>query len=87
MVGGPASDDSWKDDITDYMLNEVATDYNAGFVGSLAKMYDMYGGEPLDNWPQPEDFIAEEDDIEEYFARCWIVYEGYGRLSLFIPSE
>ena len=82
LVGGPASDDSWKDDITDYMLNEVATDYNAGFVGSLAKMYDMYGGEPLDNWPQPEDFIAEEDDIEEYFARCWIVYEGYGRLSL-----
>ncbi len=45
-------------------------------------MYDMYGGDPLDNWPQAEDFIAEEDDIVEYFARCWIVHEGHGRLSL-----
>ena len=82
LVGGPTSNDSWEDDITDYMLNEVATDYNAGFVGALAKMYDMYGGEPLKNWPQPEDFIAEEDDIIEYFTRCWIVHEGHGRLNL-----
>jgi hypothetical protein len=82
LVGGPDSSDGWKDDISDYTLNEVATDYNAGFVGALAKMYDMYGGEPLKNWPQPEDFIAEEDDIIEYFTRCWIVDEGYGRLNL-----
>jgi len=51
----------------------VATDYNAGFVGALAKMYDMYGGEPLENWPQPEDFRAPEDDIVEYFCRGWII--------------
>lgn len=82
LVGGPTSSDSWKDDIADYTLNEVATDYNAGFVGALAKMYDMYGGEPLENWPQPEDFKAAEDDIIELFARCWIVYEGYGHLNL-----
>lgn len=75
LVGGPASDDSWKDDITDYTLNEVATDYNAGFVGCLAKMYGMYGGSPLKNWPKPEDFRAKEDNIVEYFTRCFIMYE------------
>jgi len=82
LVGGPSSDDSWVDDISDYTLNEVATDYNAGFVGSLAKMYDMYGGEPLENWPQPEDFRAPQDDIVEYFCRGWIIYDGYGTTNL-----
>ncbi len=82
LVGGPTSNDSWKDDITDYTLNEVATDYNAGFVGSLAKMYDMYGGNPLENWPKPEDFRAKEDNLTEYFVRGWIMYEGYGTLNL-----
>lgn len=82
LVGGPSSDDSWEDDISNYTLNEVATDYNAGFVGALAKMYDMYGGDPLENWPQPEDFRAPEDDITEYFCRGWIMYEGYGTLNL-----
>ncbi|HOM02426.1 MAG TPA: glycoside hydrolase family 9 protein [Acetivibrio sp.] len=84
LVGGPTSDDSWVDDIADYTLNEVATDYNAGFVGSLAKMYDMYGGDPLENWPQPEDFRAPEDDLVEYFCRGWIIYEGYGTLNLLL---
>jgi endoglucanase len=82
LVGGPSSDDSWKDDITDYTLNEVATDYNAGFVGCLAKMYGMYGGEPLQNWPKPEDFRAPQDNLTEYFTRGWIIYEGYGKLKL-----
>lgn len=82
LVGGPTSNDSWKDDISDYTLNEVATDYNAGFVGSLAKMYDMYGGNPLENWPKPEDFRAKEDNLTEYFVRGWIMYEGYGTLNL-----
>ena len=80
LVGGPTSDDSWKDDITDYTLNEVATDYNAGFVGSLAKMYDMYGGNPLENWPKPEDFRPKEDNLTEYFVRGWIVYEDKEKL-------
>lgn len=82
LVGGPNSDDGWKDDITDYRLNEVAIDYNAGFVGTLAKMYDMYGGKPLENWPKPEDFRAKQDNITEYFCRGWIIYEGYGKSKL-----
>ena len=38
LVGGPTKSDSYKDDIEDYILNEVATDYNAGFVGVLCRM-------------------------------------------------
>lgn len=82
LVGGPSSDDSWKDDIKDYTLNEVATDYNAGFVGCLAKMYGMYGGDPLENWPKPEDFRSPQDNLNEYFTRGWIIYEGYGKLKV-----
>lgn len=82
LVGGPSSDDSWKDDITDYTLNEVACDYNAAFVGCLAKMYGTYGGNPLENWPKPEDFRSPQDNLNEYFTRGWIIYEGYGKLKL-----
>jgi endoglucanase len=82
LVGGPDASDGWEDDVTDYTLNEVACDYNAGFVGSLARMYGLYGGAPLTDWPQPEDFRAPEDDLTEYFVRGWIVYEGYGALNL-----
>jgi hypothetical protein len=85
LVGGPGSDDSWADDVTDYTRNEVSTDYNAGFVGSLAKMYQLYGGAPLANWPQPADFHPAEDAaLTEYFVRGWIVYQdSYGLNVLF----
>jgi hypothetical protein len=82
LVGGPGSSDNWVDDVTDYTLNEVACDYEAGFVGSLARMYGLYGGNPLTNWPQPSDFRPAEDTLTEYFTRCWIQYEGYGKLNL-----
>jgi hypothetical protein len=66
LVGGPARDDSYKDDIEDYILNEVATDYNAGFVGVLCRMTAEYGGTPLANFPPPE----ERDD--EFFVEACI---------------
>ncbi|MEM2972273.1 MAG: glycoside hydrolase family 9 protein, partial [Candidatus Bathyarchaeia archaeon] len=56
LVGGPDSGDSWKDDRSDYTKNEVACDYNAGFVGALAKMYALYGGSPISGFPRQEDF-------------------------------
>jgi len=40
LVGGPGQDDSYVDDRSDYIKNEVATDYNAGFVGALAALVD-----------------------------------------------
>lgn len=36
LVGGPAGDDSYTDARNDFIKNEVATDYNAGFTGALA---------------------------------------------------
>jgi len=36
LVGGPDKNDNFKDDRNDYIQNEVATDYNAGFQSALA---------------------------------------------------
>ena len=36
---------------TDYVMNEVATDYNAGLTGALARMYQEFGGTPLASFP------------------------------------
>jgi hypothetical protein len=36
LVGGPGINDDYEDDRNDYVKNEVATDYNAGFQGALA---------------------------------------------------
>ncbi|MEB3360206.1 MAG: glycoside hydrolase family 9 protein [Synechococcales bacterium] len=51
LVGGPASanDFDYKDDRTDYIRNEVALDYNAGFTGALARLAERFGGDPLTN--------------------------------------
>jgi endoglucanase len=39
LVGGPkVSDDSYVDDRADYTVSEVATDYNAGFTGAVARI-------------------------------------------------
>nr|BBJ26605.1 GH9 cellulase [Xylophaga rikuzenica] len=36
LVGGPNQDDEYEDVRTDYVQNEVAVDYNAGFQGAMA---------------------------------------------------
>jgi len=64
LVGGPDQNDKYVDSVADYVQNEVACDYNAGFVGALAKMYDVYGGDPIPGFtaieevPYPEIFIS-----------------------------
>lgn len=62
LVGGPDSWDNYNDSVSDYVANEVACDYNAGFTGALAKMYKKYGGQTL------KDFGAVENVGEEMFA-------------------
>ena len=60
LAGGPGADDSYKDDRTNYQMNEVAIDYNAGFTADLAALLHFgYGvkdtGDILDfdrAWPQ-----------------------------------
>lgn len=36
LVGGPGQDGSYNDDRTDYVKNEVACDYNAGYQSAVA---------------------------------------------------
>jgi len=64
LVGGPGSNDSYKDDVEDFVSNEVACDYNAGFVGALAKMYKKYGGEPIENFKSIEEKTNDEFFVE-----------------------
>jgi hypothetical protein len=47
LVGGPASTDDfdYADDRHDYIRNEVATDYNAGYTAALAAVVAMAGGD------------------------------------------
>ena len=54
LVGGPSSANdgaSYTDDRGNFVNNEVATDYNAGFTGALARLAQEYGGAPLANFP------------------------------------
>jgi len=52
LVGGPsaASDTAYRDDRTDYVSNEVALDYNAGFTGAVARLAASLGGTPIPNF-------------------------------------
>jgi hypothetical protein len=64
LVGGPSADDSYKDDVEDFTHNEVACDYNACFVGTLAKMYKAHGGEPIENFKSIEPKTNDEFYVE-----------------------
>jgi endoglucanase len=54
LVGGPGKDDKYVDSRQDYVMNEVATDYNAAFTGVMARMFQEFGGTPLANFPPKE---------------------------------
>ncbi|MDO4864785.1 MAG: glycoside hydrolase family 9 protein [Ruminococcus sp.] len=64
LVGGPAEDGSYKDDREDFICNEVATDYNAGFTAMLCKMIDKYGGTKDPSFPQKETHDGPEFYVE-----------------------
>jgi hypothetical protein len=73
LVGGPTAQDdfSWVDDRGNFRANEVATDFNAGFVGALARLYDEFGGNPLVNFPP-----IETPDDAEIFVEAGINVAG-----------
>lgn len=55
LVGGPSDpNDAYTDSRQDFVMNEVATDYNAAFTGALARMYAEFGGSPLATFPPAE---------------------------------
>lgn len=68
LVGGPASADDydWSDNRNDWIANEVACDYNAGFTAALARMSMIYGGDSLSDavFPPKEDSYGNEMFVE-----------------------
>jgi len=67
LVGGPSSPNdgaSYQDDRGNFVNNEVATDYNAGFTGALARLAQEYGGAPLANFPVAEAVVGNEMFVE-----------------------
>ncbi len=83
LVGGPGNDDSYADIRTDYIKNEVADDYNAGFTGALARLYMEYGGTPLADFPPPET----RDD--EFFVEAAVSASGsnYTQLVMWLNNR
>jgi endoglucanase len=55
LVGGPVAPDdgAYNDDRGNYIANEVALDYNAGFTGALAALAAESDGKPLEGFPEP----------------------------------
>ncbi|WP_051983540.1 glycoside hydrolase family 9 protein [Pseudobacteroides cellulosolvens] len=64
LIGGPDKTDKFTDDAGKYEFTEVACDYNAGFVGVLAKMYQKYGGDPIPNFNAIEEVREDEYFVE-----------------------
>ncbi|GIF17072.1 glycoside hydrolase family 9 protein [Actinoplanes teichomyceticus] len=72
LVGGPsAPDDAYTDQRSDYVRNEVATDYNAGFTSAVARLHREYGGSPLAGFPQPE-----KPDLDEITVETTVMQDG-----------
>ncbi len=81
LVGGPDQDDYHVDITKDYIYNEVAVDYNAGFTGACAGLYEFYGREeghkPMENFPPSEESMKGE--INEYYITARVVQENTAR--------
>ncbi|HHX55643.1 MAG TPA: hypothetical protein GX705_04775 [Clostridiales bacterium] len=80
LVGGPDETDFHRDDITDYIYNEVAIDYNAGCVGALAGLYEIYG-----QGQEPDPSVPEyQVDEKPYYVTAKIEQENSERTQLTI---
>ncbi len=64
LVGGPDSNDGYQDEVSNYINNEVACDYNAGIVGALACLYEEFGGQTLVNFGAVEEVTVDEVYID-----------------------
>ena len=72
LVGGPSSGDTYADDRGDYVMNEVATDYNAGYTSALARLYLDFGGHPI---PEAQ-FPPKELRDQQYFIEARVNSSG-----------
>jgi len=79
LVGGPESADDVDlhlDDRNNYISNEVATDYNAGLTGALARMVAEYGGIAPTPLPPTETPLptATSDGTPQPVSACVVDY-------------
>jgi len=77
LVGGPssASDSAYSDDRTNYVTNEVALDYNAGFTGAVARLAKTSSAQPVTDFPP----ASESGSVaEEYFVEAAVNQQGDG---------
>jgi hypothetical protein len=77
LVGGPTEAGDYVDDRNNYINNEVATDYNAGFTAALCKMIEKYGGETDPSFPP-----VEQHDGPEFYVETLVKGEGSGSITL-----
>lgn len=73
VVGGPSADTDYVEDRGNYVLNEVATDYNAGFTSATAILFDHYGGAALPDSQFPP---AESQKPDEYLVGAKVNSSG-----------
>ncbi|MDP4180831.1 MAG: glycoside hydrolase family 9 protein [Bacillota bacterium] len=78
LVGSPTLSDGFTDSITDYVANEVDVDYNAGLVGSLARMYQEFGGTPISDssFPLPDKPHTLKDEWPVFVKTYWSGQNG-----------
>ena len=83
LAGGPGADDSYKDTRSNYQMNEVALDYNAGFTLCLASLIHFGFGvadKPQDferSWPPKP---PTPDITIEFKAEDMLISTGSGML-------
>lgn len=84
LVGGPDADDFHKDFTSDYIYNEVAVDYNAGFVGACAGLYYYFGEDKsiVDSSEPRADFPPKEENVVEFYVSGKIEQENAERTQL-----
>jgi endoglucanase len=70
LLGGPDVQDKFTEDVTNYVTNEVSIDYNAGYMGALARLSKLYGGSVVNN------FVVPEVRTDQYFVESAVDVSG-----------
>ncbi|MBN1216936.1 MAG: glycoside hydrolase family 9 protein [Candidatus Lokiarchaeota archaeon] len=76
LVSGPRGGDFWNDDRAIPEETGVAIDYNAGIIGALAKMTDLYGGTPYIDFPNASWFRPKNETGLEYYGNSELTING-----------
>ncbi len=76
LVSGPDMSDSWTDDRLTLERTSIACDYNSGLIGALAKMTDLYGGTPHNDFPGPSWFKPKNMSLIEIYSDARLTIDG-----------